>query len=267
MIPQSFETFFLATAGTGGALIGLLFVAISLHPRRTFDPLVGAGVQDQRLAEAALLTLANGFVVSSIASIPGISVGWVALVLGAGGVLTEAIVGQRVARLHRHAAPWYASWRHLLHVVLLGLAATVLYAIQCLLGLHVLLGSADTSSFRRLALIIIGLYAVGLVRTWTLLGDPQYGWSGWLNPLQDIVASGEIAEPLVTHPGQTRVPDPRPDSGGAAVGADRLAGALRPRRPPGRPAGADPRRGRRGRIRDPTRPLARDAHRGDDIGA
>jgi hypothetical protein len=36
--------------------------------------------------------------------------------------------------------------------------------------------------FRGLALVIIGLYALAMLRAWTLLGDPQHGWSGWLNP-------------------------------------------------------------------------------------
>ena len=62
MAPESFETFFLATAGAGGAFVGLLFVAISIGPQRTFDPRAVAGMQHQRLAEATLLTLFNGFV-------------------------------------------------------------------------------------------------------------------------------------------------------------------------------------------------------------
>jgi hypothetical protein len=39
---------------------------------------------------------------------------------------------------------------------------------------------------RWLAAIVIIIYTLGMLRAWTLLGDPQHGWSGWLNPLQDI---------------------------------------------------------------------------------
>ena len=39
--------------------------------------------------------------------------------------------------------------------------------------------------------IIIGLYALGMLRAWTLLGDPQHGWSGWVNPLQDLEPASE----------------------------------------------------------------------------
>jgi hypothetical protein len=76
MAPESFETFFLASAGAGGAFVGLLFVAISISPQRTFDPRAVAGIQHQRLAEATLLTLFNGFVLSCVALVPGIDVGW-----------------------------------------------------------------------------------------------------------------------------------------------------------------------------------------------
>jgi hypothetical protein len=37
-----------------------------------------------------------------------------------------------------------------------------------------------------LAVTIIGLYALGIVRAWTLLGNPRHGWSGLINPLQDV---------------------------------------------------------------------------------
>ena len=90
MVSESFETFFLATAGAGAAFVGLLFIAISIGPQRTFDPRAVAGVQHQRLAEATLLTLFNGFVLSCVALVPGIDVGWIALVLGATGALIAA---------------------------------------------------------------------------------------------------------------------------------------------------------------------------------
>ncbi len=198
MVPASFETFFLATAGAGAAFIGLLFVAISIQPRRTFDPRAVAGAQHQRLAEATLLTLSNGFVVSCVALIPGVDIGWIALVLGAAGTLIAANFVGFLARSHRHEVSGRLPWLHLLRVVGLSLVATVVYAIEGLLGLRLLLQPEVASGFRELALIIIGLYVLGMVRAWTLLGDPRYGWSGWLNPLQDLLATEETDVPAGT---------------------------------------------------------------------
>jgi hypothetical protein len=81
MVPESFERFFLATTGVGGVFVGLLFIAISIAPRRTFDPGADTGAQQQRLAKATLLTLLNGFLVSCVAIVPSINVGWISLVL------------------------------------------------------------------------------------------------------------------------------------------------------------------------------------------
>ena len=75
MVPASFETFFLATAGAGGALIGLLFVAISIHPQRTFGKLAARGISDQQLAEATLLDVTQRLCHFGCALIPDINVG------------------------------------------------------------------------------------------------------------------------------------------------------------------------------------------------
>ena len=187
MAPESFETFFLATAGAGGAFVGLLFVAISIGPQRTFDPRAVAGMQHQRLAEATLLTLFNGFVLSCVALVPGIDVGWVAFVAGAAGVLIAAQLIGFLTRSHRHEIPGRLPWLHRLRVVSLSLVAVLLYAIEGLLGLRLILRPADVDAYRWLAVIIIALYGLGILRAWTLLGDPQHGWSGWLNPLQDLL--------------------------------------------------------------------------------
>src|SRR5215213_1489703 len=107
MDPESFETFFLASAGTGGAFVGLLFVAISIGPQRTFgNPAMAA--PRQHLAEATFLTLANGFVVSSLALIPTINVGSVALVCGMWGTAAAVHLAWRFAQFHRHGA-WCAG--------------------------------------------------------------------------------------------------------------------------------------------------------------
>jgi len=191
MAPEGFTEFFLASAGTGGAFVGLLFVAISIGPQRTFGDLAVMGAPRQHLAEAAFLTLLNGFIVSSLALIPGVRVGWATLVLGAVGIVAGLHLSWLFARFHRHGSARYPPWRDLLRVVSLSLIATVVFTIESIVGLRLIMRPADEGAFRWLGAIIIGLYALGMLRAWTLLGDPQYGWSGWLNPLQDRPARSE----------------------------------------------------------------------------
>src|SRR6188472_1618566 len=97
-----FAEFFLASAGAGGAFVGLLFVAISIGPQRTFGGPEITGAPRQSLAEAVFVTLANGFVVSCMALVPGDAVGWTAFALGIIGVFVAAHLGWIVARYHRH---------------------------------------------------------------------------------------------------------------------------------------------------------------------
>jgi hypothetical protein len=192
MVPGSFETFFLATAGAGAAFVGLLFIAISISP------------QHQRLAEATLLSLFNGFVVSCVGLIPEVNIGWIALVLGTAGALIATQLVGFLARSHRHVVSRRPPWLHRLRVVSLSVIATFLYAIEALLGLQLILRPHDEDGVRWLAVIVISIYTLGMLRAWTLLGDPQYGWSGWLNPLQDLTlepeATSETDNPMDAAP-------------------------------------------------------------------
>lgn len=197
MAPDGFAEFFLACAGTGGAFVGLLFVAISIGPGSTFGDLDVAGSPQQHLAEAALLTLVNGFVVSSIALIPAVNVGWFALVLGGVGAVAAIRLVGVFARLHHHGPAPHPSWGHLLRVVSQTLIGSVLFVLEALLGLLLILEPADREAFRWLGVTIVVLYTFALFRAWTLLGNPRYGLSGWLNPLQDPAATGGQAEPQV----------------------------------------------------------------------
>jgi hypothetical protein len=197
MAPEGFTEFFLASAGTGGAFVGLLFVAISIGPQRTFGDSVVMGAPRQHLAEAAFLTLLNGFIVSSLALIPEVRLGWVTLVLGVVGIIAALHLSWLFARFHRHGTTRYPPWRDLVRVVSLSFIATVVFAIESLVGLRLILRPTDVDSYRWLGAIIIGLYALGMLRAWTLLGDPQYGWSGWLNPLQDRPTGSEADAPEI----------------------------------------------------------------------
>jgi len=187
MAPEGFAEFFLASAGTGGAFVGLLFVAISIGPHRTFGDLNLAGGPQQHLAEASLLTLVNGFVISSIALIPEVNVGWFALVLGVAGAILAIRLARLFARLHRHGPAPYSPWRHFLRVGSQSMVASMLFTTEAVLGLLLILHPADRDTFRWLGVTIIVLYTFALFRAWTLLGNPQSGLSGWLNPLQDLM--------------------------------------------------------------------------------
>jgi hypothetical protein len=185
MIPDSYETFFLACSGIGGALIGLLFVAISIQPERTFNPMGDAGWLYQRLAEATLLTLTDAFLVSTVALIPGISVDWLNVILGVIGTLAALYLARQFLRLHQHNSARLAPSRDRLRVISLSVIVTALFVVQVLVGLRLMMDPTGEMSARSLALVIVLLYLLGIARAWILLGDPQFGWSGWLNPLRD----------------------------------------------------------------------------------
>ncbi len=51
MVPEAFHDYFVASTGAGAALVGLLFVAVSIAPERTV--MSGAPVERQAVATSA----------------------------------------------------------------------------------------------------------------------------------------------------------------------------------------------------------------------
>jgi hypothetical protein len=174
MAPDGFAEVLLASSGAGGAFVGLLFVAVSVGPQRTFGDADMDGAPRQQLAEGTFLTLVNGFAVSSVALIPGVNVGWFALALGVGGGLVAAHLAWLLSRFHRHRPRHHAPWRHLLRAASVSLVGTAVGAVEALQGLRLVLEPTDAAAWRGLALVIVGLYALGIVRVWVLISDPRH---------------------------------------------------------------------------------------------
>ena len=92
MQTPDFTNFFLASAGAGAALVGLLFVAVSVNPGRNAGP--SAPPERQAVAASAYTALINAFFISLVSLISADSLGGVAIIVGAVSLIaTVRLVG------------------------------------------------------------------------------------------------------------------------------------------------------------------------------
>jgi hypothetical protein len=184
MVPTDFANFFLATAGAGAALIGLLFVAVSINPERTF----GRQAQPvrQRVASGAFTALVNAFFISTSALIPHTNVGYITLIMGGIGLVDSLRLGGEFLFGYWRASlaaslPWPVALRALAVVVV----SFILYGYEVVLAVLLLMQPGAVEFVYRLATILLGVYGLGLVRAWELLGAPRSSLVGWLSPLHE----------------------------------------------------------------------------------
>lgn len=184
MVPEAFHDYFVASTGAGAALVGLLFVAVSIAPERTV--LSGAPVERQAVAFSAYTALLNAFFLSLVALLPQTNLGWAALVLSLTGLTNHFILGWNLSR--RLARRWLSMVRGSTLVV----AGFLLYGFELYSAILLLLSPGNSSPVSALAPLLIGIYALGLTRAWQLLGGRSYRLREWLSPLNDV-ESGQPA--------------------------------------------------------------------------
>jgi hypothetical protein len=166
---ESFHDFFLASAGVAGALIGLLFVAISVAPQRL---LADSALQSHRVrASTALTVFTNALVVSLFTLIPGVGVGYTASIVAALGVL---FVAGSLLSLERVRQTQPGALRDASFLV----GVLLLFVLQLIYGIRLIANPDSTGALEGICIFVVVCFLVGISRSWELIGGPSIRLTG-----------------------------------------------------------------------------------------
>jgi len=198
VVPENLHDFFVGSASVAGALIGLLFVAITVVGSRLTRGTVDAQLHRIR-ASGALTAFSNALTVSLFSLIPGHKIGYTAVAVGFAGL---AFVAGSLISLIRMRDLRLSNLRDA--VFLFGLAVAFVY--QVFEGWTITDNAGDTGAMDSIAVIVVICFLVGIQRSWELIGAPS------------IAITHEVSE-LVRH-GRTAA-EPRDVAEGDVAGPDR----------------------------------------------
>lgn len=181
MVPTAFLGFFAASAGASAALIGLLFVAISISPERIISQ---QAAPERRVAAVNIFAaLLNGFFISLAALIPRTNLAYVVILLAPLSAFSSLrqIVGllQRSWQAHEQVSAQVTARR-----LLLALASFAIYACEIWWAIGVFTGLFNgISGYIFIAYLLICVYTTGLTRAWGLIVERQSSLIPWLGSL------------------------------------------------------------------------------------
>ena len=179
MVPASIHDFFAASASVAGALIGLLFVAISVSAGRLARSEASAQVHRIR-ASAALTAFTNALAVSLFALVPGHKIGPASVAVAAAGL--AFVLASLLVLIQLRPVQWGAVRDALF---LLGLAVT--FVVQLVNGVQVSVQPDNPGDVNTLAILVICCFLIGITRSWELAGGPT------------IVFTREVTELVRSH--------------------------------------------------------------------
>lgn len=167
MVSADYQPFFSASVAASSALIGLLFVSVSIAPERIFGDQADLGRQAQ--AVSAFSALANIFFISLTSLIPGVVLGLVVTAVATASGL------QLLTLLVRAPAWREGSAIQRIRGGLLFLVSALIYGTELYLGLVLWARPTSIGAISGLLEVLLGAYAIGLGRAWQLLGAPRAG--------------------------------------------------------------------------------------------
>ena len=164
MVPVSFHDFFAGCATIAGALIGLLFVALSVSS----EYLTGenARTDHQVRAGAAFSALVNTMVIALFALLPTTNLGTVGIILAAIGLGTTVALIAALAREDRRIG----RGDLFMFLVLL-----VLYGVQLANALQLERTPDNVARVVDQGELAILFFIFGIARAWRLVGARQFG--------------------------------------------------------------------------------------------
>jgi hypothetical protein len=165
MTLESAHDFFVASASVAGALIGLLFVAISVAPERVLGP-EASEVHGVRAA-ATLTAFSNALTVSLLSLVPGFHVG--------GSATALAIVGLVfIARTLLGVTPaWRAGHFKLLDLSFL-VGQFVVFVVQLIAAIELDGNEASEGGLQTICVLVVVCFLIGIERAWELVGGPHF---------------------------------------------------------------------------------------------
>jgi hypothetical protein len=166
VISEGLHDFFAASAGVAGALVGLLFVAVSVTQERLAKE--GESQLHRVRASAALTSFSNALVVSLFALIPTIGIGLTSVIVAGLGL---SFVAASVSSLIRLRAKHQSRPREALFLVVQAAA----FVVQLIAGLKIESNSRNAGAQHTIAIVVVVCFLIGIARSWELIGGPEIG--------------------------------------------------------------------------------------------
>lgn len=176
MVPDTLTNFFLASAGIGATLVGLIFVAVSISPEHNVQ--ANAPIERQAMAASSFTALLNAFFISFGALIPG-SIGPITLIMSTIGLINSLLLAWNLLKERER-------WQNVVRRIFLILVSIIIYGYEFYYAILIILQPDSVGNIYTLAGLLVGVYGIGLTRAWQLLGARRFGLGGWLSPLREL---------------------------------------------------------------------------------